>query len=249
MKRRWIILAGILGISVLVIIIYSSRTPQTSHTTNTQPKNTPSYSYNAIKSQLRKGDVGVSQETDPYDLSSIDIGFVRLYNITVFGTLNLTEKIYESTESVTVLQRDITAALLRYGEDYLEKKYNTLTIIPSSIEVSGSSIKMLINLGETNKRVAASITILNNLRALVIIDADTSAEDDFVYAGGLYSTDYAVPVTSKELGFSVKQQGYSRNLQIDGAVDKEKALNYIASLGYAVPDFTITFTGYRSPFE
>lgn len=248
MKTQRIILAGVLCIITLGVIVYISVTRHTSTNNNRRLDASHSSTYNDIRSQLHKGDKGTHQETDPYDLSSIDIGVVRLYDVTILGTLNLTEKLYENMDSVTVVQRDIIAALLRYGEDYLKKQYSTLTIIPNSIETTRSSAKMLINLGETDKKVGVSVTILNNLRALITIDGD-SDKGDFIYAGGLYNTDYAVPVTSKDLGFSIKQEAYSRELHINSATDKEKALDYISSLGYGIPDFSITFIDYRSPFE
>lgn len=249
MNKRYIVLAGVIGSIILSVIILATITPRNPTPPEEQPSTSEPDTYSEVKSQLYDEDMGVRQETDPYDLSSIDIGFVRLYDVTIFGMPNLTKKLYQKMDTITVVQRDITAALLRYGEDHLKSSYKTLIIIPSSIEVTGSTVKMLLNLGETSKKVAVSATILNNLRASVVIgDENNSSQDAFIYAGGIYDTDYGVPVTSKDLGFSIKQQGYTRNLVIN-ASNKEEALHYLSSLGYKVPDFSITFVDYRSPFE
>lgn len=162
----------------------------------------------------------------------------------LFGILNLTEQTIDNSVSADFI-RDVRKALWQYGDDQLKKEFETLTIRPQSLKVNGQVISGELRLGQTETIVPIEILVSSNGKAaLTTINKDSNSHGGvFVYVGGVNNPD--------KLLFSITQDSTrSSNLTIQAFEGyREASLKYIESLGYNVPDFSITFANYESVFK
>lgn len=163
----------------------------------------------------------------------------------LFGLTEFAERLYKARPRIGNILSDTKSALYYYGDTILQRKYTTLTLIPSSVMISNSSIKVEVRLGQTDTKVPVDITIMagadadTTQRAAVVIKQDSKIV--LAFAGGLQNID------GKD--FTIQQKDItSLSAEIRGQ-NTEAALQYIMSLGYTLSDLTITLPDHRSPFE
>lgn len=160
-----------------------------------------------------------------------------------FGLVAFSEAAFKGGESVGYTD-SVKAALWKYGDDRLEKAFKTLTLIPSSVETRGGVITGDLRLGQTDELVVVEVALSRDKRnAIVTINKDGAARGGtFVYVGGIDNkTNYTFRIdqkndTSSDLVISA-YEGY-----------RSQALDYLSSLGYNVPDISITYKNYENPF-
>lgn len=242
MTKRKILIIGLVLItltaisSVLYIMLNQTNSRQEVKVTD---KNTPNTATDIL-------DKDTEEHYDPAT-PKLSTGWTdpRDNSVHLFGTSKLSDMLYDKRSHIGNILDDIKSALYDFGDIQLNKKYETLTIIPDSIVIDTDSVKSNIRLGQTEEIMSMSARVItsdnNTLHAHVTIQNSKNSETVFEYAGGL--TD----ITKK--GFSITQK-YTDTLTlvIDGG-SREAALRFISSIGYKVPDFTIIFTKYESPFN
>lgn len=161
----------------------------------------------------------------------------------LFGITEFTEKLYEAKPRIGNILTDTKSALYYYGDTVLQRKYATLTLIPSSIVISDSSITGDIRLGQTDIKASFEIVIMTSAgsdqHAAITIKQDSKIV--LTFAGGLQN------VTGK--GFTIRQNNMTSLAVEIGGQETEAALQYITALGYTLSDLTITLRDHRSLFE
>ncbi len=166
--------------------------------------------------------------------------------VTLFGLINLSEEITRINNSSTGPYFDtIKLALWDYSENRLDDSYTTLTIRPQDLQISGTTITTSVRLGQTDEILPISITVSDDKsNAITTINEG----GDETQHGGKYI--YVSGFEDPQLLFTIQQKDDSTSDLVINAYSgyKESALKYIESLGYNVPDFTITFEEYENPF-
>ena len=252
-KSTWIIIATLLLIALSATIFSVVQNSK-----KTAPDTTAEPAPLEEKYNKDTGEDLSSKNTDALD----NISGKRLYTTRIFGmsylTSLFTERLLETPflgEADSPLSLDITTALSIYGDLFLEKRYEYLTIITSSVEMTSdnTSITASVRLGDTNDIIPITATILtsktltsltpdNPLRhADIVINKDGSRNlVPMHYIGGLVDT----PGDS----YAIKQANFSsRDIVITGN-NSEGALTYMRQLGYKIPDLSLSFTDIASPF-
>lgn len=239
MRKKYIILGAIVALFITGgIFIWSSATQKHNPTDETPAENVSN----------SPPDTGINTEVDPDSAQTYDTVYnpsARVHPVTLYGTVALREKIYESRGSVDSIHNDIANALLQYGSDHLNNSYRFLTIDTDSLKVENSSISGILLLDDGTEKSTFSASIISTsatpARALVKVTRESRDNETFTYIGGLQNV--------QKKGFAITQPDKTaQNLAISGS-NREAALSYIKSIGYNPPDFTITFSNYRSPFE
>ena len=234
MNRRSLVVISVVAAALLLGAIYLTL-PKQNNREDSNTSSTPSDI--KVDDNTLVNDAGINIDYDYSKPSGVEYTILKTYSTTLFGMPQLVDELYKNRNQINNIHHDISSALLNYGDIYLKKQYDKLTILPSETKIEKDTITGTIKLGETDSKIPFSVTIIGGKRAYVVVD-----DSKFIYIGGLQD------IHSKN-GFSIKQSNFtSTNLIISGK-DKERALKYITAVGYKVPDFKITFTGYKSPFD
>ncbi len=85
------------------------------------------------------------------------------------------------------------------------------------------------------------ISYVSEVSSAFVLTLSRNDQKALVYVNKLNSTN--------NNSFTISQKNNTSTDLIISATNKEASLQYVSSLGYKVPDFTITFTNYRSVFE
>lgn len=184
---------------------------------------------------------------DP-EIAQVSPGGQKLYPDTstaLFGVSDLISIIYKKRSTIGDIPKDINTALYDYGAKHLNGEFSSLTIIPSSLSAETDSVTGSLRLGQGDTAVPFRVNIISpkssSDRGYIIINKDSSSHNGtYVYYGGLSG--------ASGQNFSIQQaQSGSKQLVINGS-NKEGALLFIKGAGYKIPDLSITFSNYRSPF-
>lgn len=196
-------------------------------------------------SVLTDRDTGESRDLNPSTQQDTGGAAEDTGEAVVFGLEDLSKNIRESGDGTTGgYFSSIRKAIWEFSSSRLEDKFVSLTVRPQDTVVKGSEISSTLRVGQTDEMLPIHIAVSNNKDAAVItINKDGSQHGGtFVYVSGIETTSFL---------YSISQVDYSSSdlLITAYAGNRESALNYIESLGYHVPDFSITFNDYRSPLE
>lgn len=188
---------------------------------------------------IPKTDLGLSVQYDPADSSGIVLEPSKVFSTVLYGIPSYTQALLSQHSHIRNTLRDTESALFKYGDTFLDKKYPSITILPNETTVDTSAIKGSLRLGKSSTIVKFTADIKKSGHAYISID-DPSSDKPFIYIGGL--NDISSDVLKAE------QTNMKEGSILITTSNKEKALSYIKSLGYKVPDLSLSFADYRSPF-
>lgn len=138
----------------------------------------------------------------------------------------------------------VKESLWTYSNKRLNDSFPSLTLRPQNMIISKSLVTGEVRLGQTNEIIPIAIHISTN-DSVAIVDinkGNSSHGGTFEYVGGINNP--------ANLQFTITQTNdTSTDLSIQTYSNREAALQYIESLGYNVPDFSITFSNYENPFK
>ncbi len=171
-------------------------------------------------------------------------GIAKQSSIRIFGSENLAKQARDTNGKTGRYVLAIQEAIWSYSSTILKDEYPTITIRPQTLSITKELIKGEIRVGQTDiiLPLSAEITPTGETAVVVINKGGTELGGDFVFVGGITNNEqFLFEITQKDTKSTdliIKSYGGYR----------QAALKYLASLGYHVPDFSITFEGYESVF-
>ncbi len=157
--------------------------------------------------------------------------------IQLFGIENFSKVARESNTDTGGYLTAIKEALWNFSKERLDNKFPTLTVRPQDLKVSDTAFSGFVRIGQTDTIVQIKGTITSGREtAIVYINTDNSDyEGEYIYVGGIRNPDqYLFTISQKD--------SKTTDLVIDTIPGyTEPSLKYIESLGYSVPDFSISF--------
>lgn len=189
-------------------------------------------------------DTGESRELDPTSQQETGAAAVDEEVIIVFGLEDLSTAIRDGGDGTTGKYfSSIRKAIWAYSSERLTEDFSSVTLRPQDTVVTGREITSTLRLGQTDQLVPIKIVVSDNKKAAVVTinEAGTQYGGTFIYVSDIEADSFLYSI--------VQINSTSTDLRITAYPgNRESALNYIESLGYHVPDFSITFSDYRSPF-
>ncbi len=179
-------------------------------------------------------------------VNSEDTGGSDIYQGTavLFGIENLTQTLLDNDKSVGYIN-SVKTALWEFSSNRLNNEFESITLRPQGLVINDSKVTGTIRLGQSDTTLPIVISpTTSGKEAIVSINKNGSQyKGEFVYIGGIRNPD--------NLLFTITQKNdASTDLEINTYEGyREPALEYIESLGYNVPDFTINFSNYENPFK
>ena len=194
---------------------------------------------------VRDKDTGeiISLVNTDTELSSNSAGSEYTFTTPIVGLIDFIKAIEGNTGLYT---DSVRPALQEYANNYLNKKYSTITIRPQTTKVENGVITGTIRLGQTDEIEAFTMTPSSTKKSMVLRIKNPNKGDyvyisNLKYDGMLYSIDYKNTYSVDDPNIVITVDASSTY--------REAAIDYIRTLGFNPGDFTITFTNYENPFE
>jgi hypothetical protein len=216
-QRQKIILGSILAIIIIVPIIWWTVSRTTSDSSIITDRDTGEVFNPEVNSEDTGGGSNVVSP------------------VILFGIEPFTEKQLELSSSVGYVN-SVKAALWDFSQKRLDDEFSSLTLRPNGLSVSDNEIRGTVRLGQTDAIIPVIIRP-NTTGGDAII---TLNEDGSQY-GGTYS--YVGGINNpNNLLFTISQpDNTSERIEIQSYGNYyEAAFEYLESVGYRVPDLTIT---------
>lgn len=199
------------------------------------PVQTESPSISLANDGISAGDKGFNTVLNATETTVVATP-IKISSTKIFGMPDLTKILYERLNPSQSFIQDIQLALLSYGDEFLDAKYDHITIIPASLSIKNNILSGKIRAGELPSTTTFSIQPMGG-RQHAFLKTSESQGNNYTYSGGLYNL--------SEPQFSTLAHNAKQDRIVITASHSEAAINYISSLGYSIPELDITFTNQR----
>ena len=236
MKKRVFVVSVIIILVLLTIAAVAIRMNTDENESNLDEMTSSSEQSSSIDDAYR-ADLRNPNDTHRPELNSVD----------TIGTPEMVTFLDNNTYTPrnTIVVSNFVEALRLYTKSETKYSPQTITIRPQSLRIENNLVRGVIQFDHTGLsfpfEIATFISKSTLPSTIIKVNPENINESTaFVHISGIQ--------TSQDKKFTISQENTtSTNLTIT-ATDKEAALKYLSSLGYRVPDFSITFINYTDPF-
>ncbi len=120
------------------------------------PVQTESPSISLANDGISAGDKGFNTVLNATDTTVVATP-IKTSSTKIFGMPDLTKILYERLNPSQSFIQDIQLALLSYGDEFLDAKYDHITIIPASLSIKNNILSGKIRAGELPSTTTFSI--------------------------------------------------------------------------------------------